>query len=194
MPTRACLAVVLAVLAADAALPAAAESLYQPGQYQPLVADRRAYRPGDVLTVQVYENSSAQSTADTTTKKDGSLNLSLKTPAINKAAGAQLSDDFNGTGKTQRTGKLLAQFTVVVQGVDANGLLIIKGQQLIDVNDEKQEIRLEGKVRPIDIADNNTILSTRIADARISYMGDGVLGEHQRPGILTRILSWLGIL
>jgi flagellar L-ring protein FlgH len=183
-----------ALLLVCTALPAAAQSLYQPGQFQSLVSDRRAYKPGDVLTVQVFENSSAQSTADTTTKKSGDLNLALKTPAINKAAGAQLSDDFTGTGRTQRTGKLLAQFTVVVQDVDGNGLLLVKGQQLIDVNDEKQEIKLEGKVRPIDIAENNTIQSTRIADARISYMGDGVLGEKQRPGILTRILSWLGIL
>jgi len=190
MPVRALLAIVLA----SVALPAAAESLYQPGQYQSLVADRRAYRPGDALTVQVLENSSAQSSADTTTKKDGALNLSLKTPAINKAVGAQLSDDFTGTGRTQRSGRLLAQFTVIVQGIDANGLLVVKGQQLIDVNDEKQEIRLEGRVRPVDIGENNTILSTRIADAKMSYVGDGVLAEHQKPGILTRILSWLGIL
>jgi flagellar L-ring protein precursor FlgH len=190
MRTRAFLAIVLASIA----LPAAAESLFQPGRYQSLVSDRRAYKAGDVLTVQVFENSSAQSTADTTTKKSGDLNLALKTPAINKAVGAQLSDDFAGTGRTQRSGKLLAQFTVVVQAVDANGLLLVKGQQLIDVNDEKQEIRLEGKVRPIDIAENNTIQSTRIADPKISYMGDGVLGEKQKPGILTRILTWLGIL
>jgi flagellar L-ring protein FlgH len=190
MRTRALLALVLAA----AVLPAAAESLYRPGEFQSLVSDRRAYKPGDVLTVQVFENSSAQSSADTTTKKNGALALALQTPAINKAAGAQLSDDFAGTGRTQRSGRLLAQFTVTVQGVDANGLLLVKGQQLIDVNEEKQEIRLEGKVRPVDIAENNTVLSTRIAEAKISYLGDGVLGEKQRPGILTRILGWLGIL
>jgi flagellar L-ring protein FlgH len=184
----------LAVVLASVALTTAAESLYQPGRYQSLVSDRRAYRPGDALTVQVFESSSAQSTADTTTKKNGALALALQTPAINKAAGAQLSEDFAGTGRTQRSGRLLAQFTVIVQAVDANGLLVVKGQQLIDVNEEKQEIRLEGKVRPVDIAENNTIQSTRIADAKISYLGDGVLGEKQRPGILTRILGWLGIL
>jgi flagellar L-ring protein precursor FlgH len=190
MRVRAVLAIVLLSVLA----PAAAESLYRPGQFQSLVSDRRAYKAGDALTVQVFENSSAQSTADTTTKKNGAIALGLQTPSLNKAAGAQLSDDFAGTGKTQRSGRLLAQFTVIVQGVDANGLLLVKGQQVIDVNDEKQEIKLEGRVRPVDITDGNTILSTRIADAKISYMGDGVLGEHQKPGLLTRILSWLGIL
>jgi flagellar L-ring protein FlgH len=184
----------LAVVLVSVVLPAAAESLFRPGQFQSLVSDRRAYKAGDALTVQVFENSSATSSADTTTKKNGALALALQTPSINKATGVQLSDDFAGNGRTQRSGRLLAQFTVVVQEVDANGLLVVKGQQLIDINDEKQEIKLEGRVRPVDIAENNTILSTRIADARISYMGDGVLAEKARPGILTRILSWLRIL
>lgn len=187
-------AALIGIVLAAAAAPAAAGSLYQPGQFQSLVSDRRAYQAGDVLTVQVFESSSAQSTANTTTDSSGTLNMALKTNAINKAAAVQLSDDFAGKGSTQRSGRLLAQFTVVVQEVDANGLLRIKGDQIIDVNNEKQEIRLEGRVRPVDIAENNTVLSTRIADARISYMGDGVLGEKQRPGILTRILHWLGIL
>ena len=66
--------------------------------------------------------------------------------------------------------------------VDLMKMDVERPVKLIDVNDEKQEIRLEGKVRPIDIAENNTIQSTRIADAKISYMGDGVLGEKQKPG------------
>jgi flagellar L-ring protein precursor FlgH len=70
----------------------------------------------------------------------------------------------------------------------------VSGEQLIKVNDERQEIVLSGRVRPIDIAENNTVVSSRLADARISYVGDGVLGEKQRPGILTRILSWLRII
>jgi flagellar L-ring protein precursor FlgH len=49
-------------------------------------------------------------------------------------------------------------------------------------------------VRPIDVTETNTILSSRIAEAKISYVGDGLLGEKQRPGILTRFLSWLRIL
>jgi flagellar L-ring protein FlgH len=175
-------------------LPAYADSLYQPGQFQSLTADRRAYRPGDILTVQIVENSSAQTTADTKTEKNGSVNMALKTPSLDKSAAVNLSDQFSGGGSIQRSGRLLAQVTAVVQAVYPNGLLHVKGEQIIELNSEKQEIRLEGNVRPIDITDGNTILSTRIADARISYIGDGVLGEKQRPGILTRFLTWLGIL
>jgi flagellar L-ring protein FlgH len=171
-----------------------AEGLYQPGQFQSLTADRRAYRPGDVLTVQIVEASSAQSTADTKTEKNGSVNMALKTPSLDKAASVNLADQFSGGGSIQRSGRLLAQVTAVVQSVYPNGLLHVKAEQVIELNSEKQEIRLEGNVRPIDITDGNTVLSTRIADAKISYIGDGVLGEKQKPGILTRFLSWLGIL
>jgi flagellar L-ring protein precursor FlgH len=175
-------------------VPAWADGLYQPGQFQSLTSDRRAYRPGDILTVQIVENSSAQTTADTKTEKNGAVNLALKTPSIDKSAAVQLSDQFSGGGSIQRSGRLLAQVTAVVQSVYPNGLLHVKGEQTIEMNNEKQEIRLEGNVRPVDITDGNTVLSTRIADAKISYIGDGILGEKQRPGILTRFLTWLGIL
>jgi flagellar L-ring protein precursor FlgH len=183
-----------AILSTMFLVSAYADGLYQPGQFQALTSDRRAYRPGDLLTVQIVEAASVQATADTKTEKNGSVNLALKTPAIDKASAVQLSDQFSGGGSIQRSGRLLAQVTAVVQAVYPNGLLHVKAEQTIEMNSEKQEIRLEGNVRPIDITDGNTVLSTRIADAKISYIGDGVLGEKQRPGILTRLLGWLGIL
>jgi flagellar L-ring protein precursor FlgH len=105
-----------------------------------------------------------------------------------------LSDDFNGKGTIQRSGKLAAQITVTVQSVEPNGDLVVAGRQLIEVNDEKQHIVLSGKVRPVDIGENNTVVSTRLADANISYVGDGILAEKQQPGIISRILHWLRLL
>jgi len=55
-------------------------------------------------------------------------------------------------------------------------------------------IEIAGRVRPIDITEGNTVLSSRIADAQITYVGDGILAEKQKQGILTRILDWLGLL
>ena len=171
-----------------------AESLYREDTFRSLTADHRAYRIGDALTVLVLENSSAASSADTTTNKRGSLGITVHSTNSDKKAGLDLNDDFNGAGKIQRSGKLLATLTVNVVGHTENGDLLISGSQLIEVNDEKQEIKLDGRVRAVDIGEGNTILSSRIADARISYIGDGILGEKQKPGVLTRILSWLGIL
>jgi flagellar L-ring protein precursor FlgH len=176
------------------AAPGHADSLYDEAKFQTLTADRRASRPGDSLTVLVFETASATASADTSTEGSSSLNLGLKTMSKDKSARVTLSDDFNGKGTIQRSGKVAAQITVTVQSVEPNGDLVVAGRQLIEVNDEQQHIVLSGKVRPIDIAENNTVVSTRLADANISYVGDGILAEKQRPGILSRILHWLRLL
>jgi flagellar L-ring protein precursor FlgH len=174
-----------------------AESLYRESTFQSMTADHRAYRVGDALTVLVVENSSAASSADTTTNKSAGLGVSVQgvngaTP--NRTYALNLNENFAGSGKIQRSGKLLAQLTVTVKAIAPNGDLIVAGNQILEVNDEKQNIVLEGRVRPVDVSESNTVVSTRLADAKISYVGDGILGEKQHPGILTRILSWLGIL
>jgi flagellar L-ring protein precursor FlgH len=69
----------------------------------------------------------------------------------------------------------------------------VTGEQLVEINDETQRIRLEGRVRPQDITENNSVLSSRLSDAKISYVGDGVLAERQKPGWLARLLIWLGL-
>ncbi|TMG75878.1 MAG: flagellar basal body L-ring protein FlgH, partial [Betaproteobacteria bacterium] len=103
-------------------------------------------------------------------------------------------EDFKGGGKIERAGKLLGRITVAVQSVEANGNLRVKGDQEIFVNEEKQRISVEGSVRPQDILTDNTVLSTRLGQAKIEMIGQGLLAEKQKPGILTRFLSWLGIL
>jgi len=186
---------VIAVAAMTMAGPVArADSLYSDNQFRSFVADHRAYRVGDSLTVVVTEMATATSTAKTKTAKDGSLSAFLRGQNTNYNLGVGVGDQFEGGGQTERTGKLLARLTVTVQGIEAGGDLQIKGEQQIEVNNERQWIALSGRVRPKDIAADNTVVSTRISDARIEYVGKGPLGEKERPGILTRILSWLWIL
>ncbi|SMP74786.1 flagellar basal body L-ring protein FlgH [Noviherbaspirillum suwonense] len=184
------------VMALTPAAPVRAASLYQgEGSYRSLTSDKRAYRVGDMLTVLVVENSSASANANTSTEKSGGLTFGMKTSTRGETGSLQLGDTFGGKGQIQRSGRLLAQLSVIVREVDAaSGTLSVAGEQQILVNDEKQEIKLYGKVRPIDILDNNTVLSTRLAEAHISYIGDGILSEKQHPGLLTRLLGWLGIL
>lgn len=187
--------IALALVACLSAFPVLADSLFHEEDYQSLVGDRRAYRVGDNLTVLIVENSSATTTAGTTANKTGALDGHISdVNGVQASAGIGLSEDFNGGGKIQRSGKLLAQITVQVIAVDDLGNLQIKGEQRIKMNDEEQNISLEGRVRPQDVAANNTVVSTRLSDAHISYVGDGVLGEKQRPGILWRFLSWLRII
>lgn len=173
---------------------AMAQSLYSEGQYQSLVSDQRARRAGDVITVMIVENASASSGADTSSERSNGAGFNAELLGHPKRAGQLGTDvDFDGRGRTQRSGRLLAQISVRVESVADNGDLLIAGQQAIAINDEKQEIRLSGRVRPQDVSDGNTVLSSRVADARISYMGDGELADRQRPSWWNRLLVLLGL-
>lgn len=173
---------------------AQADSLYDEQRYRSLVGDPRAIRVGDNLTVVVTEFASVTASARTATDKDGTVAGSLRGTNSTKQGSVNLSEDFTGGGRIERSGKLVAQLTVVVQSIDANGDLRVKGEQQIEVNNEKQMLAIEGRVRPQDIQANNTVLSTRLSDATIRYTGDGLLADKQRPGVLTRFLTWLRIL
>jgi flagellar L-ring protein precursor FlgH len=168
-------------------------SLYQENTYQPLAADRKARRIGDLLTVLVSENSSATSAANTATGRDAAVGFDLDRTAGLKFGNLKLNNEHEGRGRTQREGRVLAQITVAVQGIAANGDLLIAGQQLLEVNNERQQIKVEGRVRLQDITDANTVLSTRIADAQISYVGDGDVAAKQRPAWWLRFLTWFGL-
>ena len=173
---------------------AQADSLFDPHTFRATVADRKAVQVGDALTVLILENSSAQTSAGTSTEKSGGPSVKLKLPTQEKNMSVGLEEDFAGKGRIERSGKLLGTITVIVKSVQPNGDLNVEGNELIEVNDEKQSIHVEGSVRPIDILDNNTVVSSKIANARISYVGDGILASRQRPGFLSIVLSLLGLL
>ncbi|WP_256702038.1 flagellar basal body L-ring protein FlgH [Burkholderia sp. SRS-W-2-2016] len=171
-----------------------AADLFQSDTYQSLTADRRASRPGDIVTILVYENSTASNTADTSTKTNVGVQGSVSTMwAGNNAAQIGLGDNYGGRGQIQRTGRLLAQISANVIEAKPNGDLIVAGEQEIDVNGEKTRIHLQGRVRPIDIAANNTVQSNRLADAKIDYVGEGFITDRSRPGLIPRFLAWLGL-
>jgi flagellar L-ring protein precursor FlgH len=172
---------------------AGAESLYKPGSFQPLTSDLRPRKVGDLITVMVYENASATSTADTSIGRDANIALGLQTPGQNRTAALRSANHTDGGGHTRREGKLLAQITVAITQVTASGDLLVAGEQQLDINNESQRISLEGRIRPQDVSDTNVVLSTRIAQARIRYSGQGDLAEKQRPAWWQRLLGWFGV-
>lgn len=183
----------LIILVALLAMPAASENLYDEGSFRAPASDKRARLPGDALTVLIYETSSATASGDTSLQRKNGIaiqtDLSDNSPRHLNLA---LNNDFDGGGTVQRMGRLLAQMTVTVTRVAANGDLWLLGEQLVEINSDRQRIRLEGRVRPLDISDANTVLSFRLAEAKISYVGDGDLAARQRPGFLSRVFEWLG--
>src|SRR5205823_5852465 len=92
-----------------------------------------------------------------------------------------------GDGSTQRADTLTANITVTVMAVEANGNLLVEGDKIIRVNRENQHLVLSGTIRPEDVRSDNTVPSTRLADARISYFGDGTVGDKQREKLVHRL-------
>jgi flagellar L-ring protein precursor FlgH len=172
---------------------AVAESLYQEDSFRAFTADNKAFRAGDVLTVQVFENSSASTSADTGSRRSNHLQAELAHGSSKAAqAAVTVGGDFDGGGRTQRASRLLTTVTVTVQEVLAGGQLRIGGTQSVTVNEELQRVTLEGLVRPADISDGNVVQSTRIAQARITYVGEGDLTERGRRPWWRKLLDKVG--
>ena len=168
-----------------------ANSLYDDRSYQGLYTDPRAARAGETLTVLIYEQASAATSADRATNESANIGGSVRTDSDFDAGEVDVSTDSKGGGSLSRTGQLVASVSVTVQEVLPNGELLVQGEQTIEFNEENQHIFVSGRVRPDDISAENTVVSTRLADANISYVGDGLLGSQQKPGWLTRFFNWV---
>jgi flagellar L-ring protein FlgH len=185
--------VVSAIAPTRAAVAEEAHSLFDEPSYRSLVAEDKAIRVGDVLTVIVQEAATASSSADLRSQRNFSMSAQIDSTMggpHSAAAGTDTTSD--GVGRTQRSGRLLAQLSVRVTGMEANGDLVVSGRQSLKINDEDQLITLSGIVRPRDIANDNTVLSSRIAQARIEFDGEGFVADQSKPGWLAKILTWIG--
>lgn len=172
-----------------------AADLYKAESFSALTSDRRAFKPGDLVTIVVMENSDASNSTDTSTDKNSAMSAGISSLSSGRQVGGNINigDGYGGHGSVQRTGRMVAQLTVSVQEVLPNGDLMVKGAQEIDVHGERTNLRLSGRLRRADLAQNNTALSSRLAEAKIEYVGNGVLTEKSRPGLVSRIWTFLGL-
>lgn len=189
-PIRALLFILLSYIS----LACFAVDLFDEAFYRPLIADRRATLPGDVLTVIVLETSNAQTSADLSSGKD------IKTALDAGYNRDKFEVDFGLKGKgkvaakTGRNGKIKASLTVRIKEILPNSTFFVEGIQRITINGEQQRILLSGIVRPEDISPQNTVLSTRLASAHISYSGNGSVSDSQNRNYFYKILSFVGLL
>ena len=164
--------------------------------------DRRAGRVGDIVVVQIVEQHRGSKKANTKQDREASysasmsgglfgLNQILATLAEVFDAEASTGNDFEGEGSTSREDTLTGTIAATVVEVFPNGDLRIEGKREVTVNSEKQTMTIKGIVRRIDLDTQNTVLSTAVANAEISYTGLGVVDEVQRPGWLMRIWNWV---
>lgn len=183
----------LVILLLVGAVQVNATSLY-PTDKPSLYEDRKAKREGDLVTVIIVEQAQARQTAGTSTGKGSEVSvgpgvgvLADLIPLMKLGGG----DNFKADGSTARGGSLTAKITTKVVETMSNDTMRIEGRQKIMINGEEQEIVISGVVRNRDIAPDNTILSTFVADAEIAFLGTGIVADKNNPGIITRVFNWL---
>lgn len=157
-----------------------------------LVADVRAFRPGDVLTVVLQETTQARKSADTNYSKSSSVDLpNFRIGGSTVKADSRFSADreFSGGATSTQQNTLQGALTVIVQEVLPNGLLRVHGEKSLYLNQGEEFLRVSGFVRAEDIDAENRISSQRVANARIAYSGRGSLADANSPGWLTRFFS-----
>lgn len=180
-------------------------SLWRQGSKQ-FFKDSRATNVGDIITIVVTERAKAETEANTKTNAEhtgtGGISNLLNVEGLLTNRGippgvASLFDvagnrDFKGEGKTDRTDTLEARIAAVVTQVLPNGYMVVQGKREVIVNYEMQELSIQGIVRPEDVSADNTISSEKIAEARISYAGRGIVDESQEPAPGVRFLNkWM---
>lgn len=162
-----------------------------------LFADRKAAAIGDIVTIIISESSSATRDGKASNSKsvsgDANVELPLKILGfnLNGSGSGSYSDKYNAQGSLSNTNKVSAKITTTIKEIRPNGYLVITGTQNIKQYGEEQKITISGVVRPDDIAADNTVLSTYVADAQIQIDGKGNISSKQRQGILTRLWGLL---
>jgi len=177
------------------AQPQKPNSLWRAGS-RSFFRDPRAQKAGDILTVSIDIGDQAK-IANTTTRSTSAkenagapnfLGFESRLPGIlpnavdpSNLVNLNSNSATSGTGSVDRSEEINLTVAAVVTQVLPNGNLVIQGQQEVRVNSEVRELLVSGVVRPEDIASNNTIRHTQIAEARISYGGRGQLTDVQQP-------------
>lgn len=173
-------------------------SIFQPAVASSLFSDVKARRVGDIITVMLRENTSANKSSGTTTSKENAINLNPITGLggnnVNIGGesiqlGLNSTNEFTGDAQANQSNNLNGSISVTVVKVLPNQNLMVRGEKWLTLNNGDEYIRLTGIVRPADISPDNEIMSTKIANARIQYSGTGSFANAQKKGWLTRFFS-----
>jgi len=173
-------------------------AIFQNGMRVGLFDSMRAKNVGDILTITLRENTNANKSARTETTKGAIINETA--PKIN-GSDVKVNDKeilqntvdsdrrFSSQGQSAQSNNMTGELTVTVVRVFANRNLLVRGEKLIMLNQGNEYLRVMGIVRPEDISSDNTVISTRVANAQISYGGQGVINDANKMGWLSKFFQ-----
>ncbi|MEO1244381.1 MAG: flagellar basal body L-ring protein FlgH [Pseudomonadota bacterium] len=177
---------------------ASAGSIYAAGGEIRLFEDRKAGRVGDILTIRLVEETRASKDSATSTSKESDATLTNPNvfgrpvtnngiPVLDGSVSGQRS--FDGAGSSSQSNSLTGDITVTVMQRLPNGNLVVEGEKWLTINQGREFIRVRGVIRPADIETDNSVISTRIANAQIAYSAKGALADANRMGLLARFFN-----
>jgi len=192
----------LALAAALFTVGARADSLWTASGTAPrsMVADRKAASKGDILTIVVAESAVAQSSQSKKSNRESTLDDSVSKfiysglgthngslPGLTIGGKAA----YTGGGDISNSQSVSARAAVLVTDVLPNGNLVVEGVRIVTFSGETQYVVLHGLVRPDDIARDNSVVSTNIADAKVEFYAEGALSDAQKRGWLSKVYEKL---
>lgn len=164
------------------------------GAYVPLTSGGRAGMVGDIITIQLVERTVAAKSNSAGTARDGSIGLSPPTTgplSLFNPSDIGMGGDqtFKGKGEASQSNTLMGEVSVTVAAVYPNGTMLVKGEKLLTLNRGDERVQISGIVRAVDIGPDNRVLSTRVANAHIRYVGKGEIARASQQGWLQRFFS-----
>ena len=186
----------------EAALPASARaprtadgSIFDPASsYAPLYAGHRAHQVGDPVTIVLVEAIASSKAAGSKTQRGGSASITppatgvlsfLKPSSLNAAS----NSSFKGDGTATQTSTLSGEVAVTIAEVRANGTALVRGEKRLLLSQGQDWIQFSGIVRLSDIDSDNRLASSRVADARIEYAGNGAVSRASKAGWLSKFFN-----
>lgn len=168
-------------------------AIYHASTSRDIYSDGRAHRVGDIITVNLAETT--QSSKQSSTSIDKSTDINLPVPNVmgqpltiggrELSAGVSGDTGFSGDSSSNMRNQLRGNITVTVQEIYPNGVMLVRGEKWLTLNQGDEYIRVSGLVRPQDVGADNSLDSNRLADARITYSGTGATAE-------ANVMGWLG--
>ena len=160
-------------------------SLYNSGLGETFLGRGRNFKVGDVITVSLSETSQATRTQNNNlsrTATNTSLPIEMGGGLLNVSQLAGAKTVSTGVGSADQYAKLTGSVVVSVVEVMANGNLVVRGEKQMALSEGSEIIQVAGVIRPEDVSPNNSVLSTRLANAQITYRGTGDMAAATRAG------------
>ena len=163
-----------------------------------LFEDPKPHRIGDIITVLLQESTSASKNSGTSSTKED--DISMAAPTIFGAPVTYKGNDvfsmniapereFSGESDSSQSNSLSGEITVTVVDILPNDNLVVQGEKWFVLNQGKEYIRIAGVIRPQDVSPDNTLSSSKLADAQIAYSGEGFLADVNNQGWLGQFMN-----